>query len=86
TFLYEEEQENLFNEHGGKFYDPVEDFLTQIDVLETITNRETYLSGEPSVTKPLKSNNLTKSTKPYSIYSDTTRESFIDRMLEQPQE
>ncbi|GAA5807048.1 hypothetical protein MFLAVUS_000398 [Mucor flavus] len=91
-------QENLFNEHGGKVYDPVEDFLTQTDdpniVLETITNRETYLSakhpekatGKPSVTKPLKYSNLTKPTKSYSIYSDTTRESFIDRMLEQPQE
>ncbi|KAG1607144.1 hypothetical protein G6F46_012510 [Rhizopus delemar] len=98
TFFYEDGQENLFNEHGEKVYDPMEDVLTQIDdpniVLETITNRETYLSakrpekatGEPSVTKPLKSSNLTKSTKSYSIYSDTTRESFIDRMLEQPQE
>lgn len=98
TFFYEDGQENLFNEHGEKVYDPMEDFLTQIDdpniVLETITNRETYLSakrpekatGEPSVTKPLKSSNLTKSIKSYSIYSDTTRESFIDRMLEQPQE
>ncbi|RCH85203.1 hypothetical protein CU097_008583 [Rhizopus azygosporus] len=68
TFFYEDGQENLFNEHGEKVYDPMEDFLTQIDdpniVLETITNRETYLSakrpekatGEPSVTKPLKSN------------------------------
>ncbi|KAI9494113.1 hypothetical protein BDB00DRAFT_871641 [Zychaea mexicana] len=94
----EDGQENLFNEHGEKVYDPMEDVLTQIDdpniVLETITNRETYLSakrpekatGEPSVTKPMKSSNLTKSIKSYSIYSDTTRESFIDRMLEQPQE
>lgn len=36
----------------------------------------------PSVTKPLKSSNLIKSTKSYSIYSDTTRESFINRMQE----
>ncbi|EIE75786.1 hypothetical protein RO3G_00495 [Rhizopus delemar RA 99-880] len=56
-------QENLFNEHGGKVYDPVEDFLTQIDdpniVLETITylsaKRSEKATGEPSVTKPLKS-------------------------------
>ncbi|KAG2236674.1 hypothetical protein INT48_000671 [Thamnidium elegans] len=67
-------QENLFNEHGEKVYDPMEDVLTQIDdpniVLETITNRGTYLSAK----------------RPRKSYCDTTRESFIDRMLEQPQE
>ncbi|OBZ89590.1 hypothetical protein A0J61_02362 [Choanephora cucurbitarum] len=43
-------QENLFSEHGGKVYYPVEDFLTRINdpniVLETITNRETYLNAK----------------------------------------
>ncbi|KAI8990884.1 hypothetical protein BDF20DRAFT_830973 [Mycotypha africana] len=57
---------------------------------QCMTKLSTFLyvdfSTEPSVTKPLKSSNLIKSTKSYSIYSDTTRESFIDRMLEQPQE
>jgi hypothetical protein len=76
----------------------MEDVLTQIDdpniVLKTITSRETYLSvkrpekvaSEPPVNKPLKSSNLTKPAKPHNLYSDTAREAFIDRMLEQPQE
>lgn len=98
TFFYEDGQENLFNELGEKVYDPMEDVLTQIDdpniVLETITNRETYLNAkrpekvtsEPAVKKQLKSSNLTKSAKSYNLYSDMTRETFIDRMIEQPQE
>ncbi|KAI8985230.1 hypothetical protein BDB01DRAFT_867048 [Pilobolus umbonatus] len=53
---------------------------------EVIAKRPEKATGEPSVTKPLKSSNLTKPIKSYCIYSDTTRESFVARMLEQPQE
>ncbi|KAG2201003.1 hypothetical protein INT47_006547 [Mucor saturninus] len=76
-YFYEDGQENLLNEHGEKFYAPMEDVSTQIDdpniVLETITNPETYLSAKRPPKKKLLS---------YGIYSDTSRESFIDRMKE----
>lgn len=42
--------------------------------------------SEPSVKEQLKTSNLTKSAKSYNLYIDLTRETFIDRMLEQPQE
>ncbi|KAI8094515.1 hypothetical protein BDF21DRAFT_96156 [Thamnidium elegans] len=83
TFLYEDGQENIFNE-GEKAYDPMEDVLTYVDdpkiVLETITSRQTYLS----VKRPKK--NLLKGSQLYNNCSDFTRETFIDCMLEDPQE
>jgi hypothetical protein len=97
TLFYKDGQENLLNEFGEKVYDPMEDVLTQVDdlnvFLKTITNREFYLSAkhsekvisEPSVKEQLKSSNLTKSAKSYNLYNDLTRETFTDRMLEQPQ-
>ena len=97
-FFYEDGQENIFNEQGEKVYDPMEGVLTQADdpniVLETITSRETYLntkrpeksSDESSAKKQLKSSNLSPPVKSYSDYGDFTLETFIDRMLESPQE
>ncbi|KAI9484147.1 MAG: hypothetical protein EXX96DRAFT_617095 [Benjaminiella poitrasii] len=91
-------QETIFNEQGEKVYDPMEDVLTQADdpniVLETITRRETYLNAkrpektfdESSAKKQPKSSNLSPLVKSYSDYSDFTRETFIDRLLESPQE
>ncbi|GAN04156.1 hypothetical protein MAM1_0056c03616 [Mucor ambiguus] len=76
----------------------MEDVLTQVNdpniVLETIISRETYLktkrpekpSDESSSRKQLKSTNLKPPGWSYNTYSDFTRESFIDRMLESPQE
>jgi hypothetical protein len=97
-FFYEDGQENIFNEEGEKVYDPMEDVLTHVDdpniVLETITSQQTYLSvkrpekiaEESSVKKQSKPSNLKPSVKLYNNDSDFTREMFIDRMLENPQE
>ncbi|KAI8886369.1 hypothetical protein K501DRAFT_292896 [Backusella circina FSU 941] len=60
----------------------MEDVLTHVDdpniVLETMTSRQTYLS----VKRPEKN----PSVKLCNNYSDFTRETFIDRMLESLQE
>ncbi|KAI7871908.1 hypothetical protein BDF14DRAFT_1760436 [Spinellus fusiger] len=76
----------------------MEDVLTQADdpniVLETITSRENYLnakrpgetSDESSAKRLPKSSNLSPPVKSYRDYSDFTRDTFIDRMLESPQE
>ncbi|CAO3674076.1 unnamed protein product [Rhizopus stolonifer] len=76
----------------------MEDVLTYGDnpniVLETITSRQTYLSvkrpekiaEELSVKKQPKPSKLKLSVKLYNNYSDFTRETFIDHMLENPQE
>ncbi|KAI7863970.1 hypothetical protein BDF14DRAFT_1707187, partial [Spinellus fusiger] len=97
-FIYKDGQENIFNEKGEKVYDPMEDVLTHVHdpniVLETITSRQTYLSvkrpekiaEESSVKKQSKPSKLKPSVKLYNNYSDFTRETFIDRMLENPQE
>ncbi|KAI8062013.1 hypothetical protein BDF21DRAFT_133769 [Thamnidium elegans] len=81
-----------------KFTIPMEDVLTHVDdpniVLETITSRQTYLSVKRpkknvegfSVKKQPKPGKLKPSVKLYKNYSDFTRETFIDRILEKPQE
>ncbi|KAI8064107.1 hypothetical protein BDF21DRAFT_346911, partial [Thamnidium elegans] len=97
-FFYEDGQGNIFNEEE-KVYDPIEDVLTHVDdpniVLEIITSRQTYLSvNRPkkkfaegfSVKKQSKLGKLKPSVKLYNNYSDFTRETFIDRILENPQE
>ncbi|KAI8070246.1 hypothetical protein BDF21DRAFT_344764, partial [Thamnidium elegans] len=94
-FFYEDGQENIFNE---KVYDPMEDVLTHVDdpniVLETIPSRQTYLSVKRpkkkivegfSVKKQSEPGKLKPSVKLYNNYSDFTRETSIDRMLENPQ-
>jgi hypothetical protein len=98
TFFYEDGQENIFNEEEEKVYDPMEDILTHVDdpniVLETIISQQTYLSvkrpkkiaEEFSVRKQSKPSKLKPSVKLYSNYSNFTRETFIDRMLKNPQE
>ncbi|KAI8095867.1 hypothetical protein BDF21DRAFT_329678, partial [Thamnidium elegans] len=97
-FFYEDGQENIFNEKE-KVYDPMEDILTYIGdpnlVLETITSRQNYLSVKRppkkivegfSVKTQSKPSKLKPSMESYNSYSDFTRETFIDRMLENPQE
>ncbi|KAG1446093.1 hypothetical protein G6F55_011686 [Rhizopus delemar] len=97
TFFYEDGLENLYNDRGEKVYDPMEGVLTDVSdpniVLEKITSKENYLSvkrpekiveeilieKQPKAEKP-------KSASSYNNYSDFTRETFIDRMLEQPLE
>ncbi|ORE12136.1 hypothetical protein BCV72DRAFT_311072 [Rhizopus microsporus var. microsporus] len=76
----------------------MEDVLTHVDdsyiVLETITSRQIFLSvkrpeknaEESSVKKQSKPSKLKPSVKLYNNYSDFTRETFIDRTLENPQE
>ncbi|PHZ12866.1 uncharacterized protein RHIMIDRAFT_236903 [Rhizopus microsporus ATCC 52813] len=76
----------------------MEDALTHVDdsyiVLETITSRQIFLNvkrpgkiaEEFSVKKQSKPNKLKPSVKLYNNYSDFTRETFIDRMLENLQE
>ena len=96
-FFYEDGLDNLYNERGEKVYDPMEGILTDVSdpniVLENITSREKYLSAkrpeksrEPTpIKKQLKHEELRKATS-YKNYNDLTRETFIDRMLEQPVE
>jgi hypothetical protein len=72
--------------------------LTHVDdpniVLETITSQQTYLSikrpekiaEESLIRKQPKPSKLKPPVKLYNNYSDFTRETFIDRMLENPQE
>ncbi|KAI8082094.1 hypothetical protein BDF21DRAFT_338477, partial [Thamnidium elegans] len=96
-FFYEDGQENIFNEKE-KVYDPMEDVLTYVGdpniVLETITSRQTYLSVKRPPKKNTEGFSLKKQSKPgklkpsvklYNNYSDFSRETFIDRMLENPQ-
>jgi hypothetical protein len=76
----------------------MEDVLTHVNdpniVLETITSRQTYLSSkrpekiaeESSVKKQSKHSKLKPLVKLYNNYGDFTRGTFIDRMLENPQE
>lgn len=79
-------------------FDPMEDALTQVTdpniVLETVTNRKSYLSNLNPVPKTIPKEKITnhKPKKPvpktvYNDYSDrTTREMLIDRMIESPEE
>lgn len=47
TFLYEDGQDNLFDEKGKRVYDPMEAVLIEINdpniVLETLTSKNQYL-------------------------------------------
>lgn len=98
-FYYEDGQDNVYNEQGVKIFDPMEDVLTQIKdpniVLESLTTQKLYLSTpRPSVSKSLVKKETAepaanKSKSPaaqHTEYSDNTRETFIDRMLESPEE
>ncbi|PHZ12586.1 uncharacterized protein RHIMIDRAFT_251537 [Rhizopus microsporus ATCC 52813] len=96
TFFYEDGQENILNEQNKKACDPMKDVLMQANVpnivLETITNRETYLnakrpektSDETLSKKQSRSSEMNLPVKPYNNYNDFTRESFNYRMLESP--
>ncbi|KAG2235215.1 hypothetical protein INT48_003559 [Thamnidium elegans] len=77
----------------------MEDILTHVDDpnidLETITSRQTNLSVKRSKNKIVEGFSVKKQPKPgklkpsvklYDNYSDFTRETFIDRMFENPQE
>lgn len=95
VFLYEDGQDNLYNEQGEKVYDPMEGILTQISdpniVLQTITSQQTYLALKPAERiveeKVAKQPKVVKSnSKVYNDYSDRERERFIDRMIEVPEE
>ncbi|ORE13001.1 hypothetical protein BCV71DRAFT_76391 [Rhizopus microsporus] len=90
-------QDNIYNEQGEIVYDPMEDVLTQIDdpnvILETITSQKTYLSVK-RLEKTVKESPPKKQPKTkvpdldrsYKNYSDLTRETFIDRKIEKPEE
>ncbi|ORE17699.1 hypothetical protein BCV71DRAFT_180916, partial [Rhizopus microsporus] len=78
-------------------YDPMEDVLTQIDdpnvILETITSQRTYLSVkrpektvEESFPKKQPKTKVPDSDRSYKNYSDFTRETFIDCVIEKPEE
>ncbi|RCH80243.1 hypothetical protein CU097_002742 [Rhizopus azygosporus] len=95
TFFYEDRFENLYNEQGEKAYDPMEDILSDVInpsiILENITSREKCLSVKRSekMIEEVSIKNQPRSEKPkqaspYNNYSDFTRKTFIDRMLEQP--
>ncbi|GAA5811900.1 hypothetical protein MFLAVUS_005347 [Mucor flavus] len=97
TFFYEDGKDNIYNEQGGIVYDPMEDVLIQIDdpnvILETITSQKTYLSVkrpektvEESSPKKQPKVIVPYSDRSYKNYSDFTRETFIDRMIEKPEE
>lgn len=97
TSFYEDGKDNIYNEQGGIVYDPMEDVLTQIDdpdvILETITSQKTYLSVkrpektvEESSPKKQPKAIVPDSDRSYKNYSDFTRETFIDRMIEKPEE
>ncbi|ORE10964.1 hypothetical protein BCV72DRAFT_220394 [Rhizopus microsporus var. microsporus] len=75
----------------------MEDVLTQIDnpnvILETITSQKTYLSiirpektVEESSPKKQPKTELPDLDRSYKNYSDFTRETFIDRMIEKSEE
>ncbi|KAG1448508.1 hypothetical protein G6F56_008922 [Rhizopus delemar] len=98
TFYFEDGMDNLFDEHGERVYDPMEGVLTEITdpniVLETITNRKSYLANKPAekniVVKEAKETKALddKSAKSavYNTYTDKQREDFIDKMIENPEE
>jgi transposase len=75
----------------------MEDVLTQVDdpnvILETITSQKTYLSVkrlektvEESPPKKQPKTKVPELDRSYKNYSDFTRETFIDRMIEKPEE
>jgi hypothetical protein len=98
TFYFEDEMDNLFDEHGERVYDPMEGVLTEITdlniVLETITSRKSYLANKPAekniIMKEAKETKILDG-KPaksavYNTYTDKQREDFIDKMIENSEE
>lgn len=96
-FYFEDEQENVCNEKGKKVFDPMEEVLMQVTdpniVLQTVTSQKTYLSNRKHVSKTVAKASAVnpKPKKPerksvYKDYSNKTREIFINRMIEHPEE
>jgi hypothetical protein len=78
TFYFEDGQDNVYNEQGKKVFDPMEDVLTQVTdpniVLETVTNRKSYLSNLKPVPKTIPkekvANRKPKKPVPKTVYND----------------
>lgn len=96
-FYFKDGQENVYNEKGKKVFDPMEEVLTQVTdpniALQTVTSQKSYLSNRKHVSKTVAKASVMnpKPKKPErklvcKDYSNKTREIFINRMIEHPEE